>query len=448
MPVNSFENYTLTWKPRLKGEGKAKYLELAAKLEDDILTKKLRAGTMLPPQRELADFLDLNFTTVTRAYDICREKGLIYGVVGRGTFVASEVETKKEPMYELGVVEAFPEVGAKRIVEATTRVLARGDAARLFTYSEREGRPRAKEAAIKWLKREGISVKEEALAIFPGTQSALSVILLSLFQPGDKIAVDEFTYSNFIKLAQIAHLKLVPIKGDKDGMLGDALDVAAGKEELKGVYLMPTKANPTGITMSEKRREGIADVIKRRGLLVIEDEGAITGSELKAKPFALLCPEKTLHLSPAARFLASGLRIAFVAYPKKCAAKLLSGLHHLAIKASTLDAEILAELILSGDAEKILKEKAQKAKEANKLFDKIFKAKGEGFFRTLPLPNTSGKGEETEAKFRRLGIRVCHSDRFALRQKGTESFLRISISSIGELKKLETALRKIAANMI
>lgn len=448
MPVNSFENYTLTWKPRLKGEGKAKYLELAARLEDDILTKRLKPGTCLPPQRELADFLDLNFTTVTRAYDICREKGLIYGVVGRGTFVSSEVETKNEPMFELGVVEAFPEVGAKRIIEATSRVLSRGDAARLFTYSEREGRPRAKEAATKWLKREGIAANEDELAIFPGTQSALSVILFSLFQPGDKIAVDEFTYSNFIKLAQIAHLKLIPIQGDKDGMLASSLESAAEKEKLKGVYLMPTKANPTGITMSEKRREEIAETIKRRGLLVIEDGGAISSEELKAKPFALLCPTHTLHLSPVARFLASGLRIAFVVYPKSCAAKLLSGLHHLAIKASSLDAEILAELILSGDAEKILKEKTKKAKEANKLFDKIFKQKGEGFFRTLPLPNTGGKGKEIEEKFRRLGIRVCHSDRFALRQKGEQSFLRVSISSIAELKKLETALQKTAANMI
>lgn len=448
MPINSFENFTLTWKPRLKGEEKAKYLELAAKLEDDILSKKLKPGTRLPPQRELADYLDIDFTTVTRAYQICREKGLIYGIVGRGTFVASEVETPKGAIYELGVVEAFPEVGAKRIVEATTRVLSRGDAARLFTYSERDGRARAKEAAIKWLKREGIAASEDELAIFPGTQSALSVILISLFQPGDKIAVDEFTYSNFIKLAQIAHLKLVPIKGDKDGMLANALDCAAEKEKLKGVYLMPTKANPTGITMSEKRREEIAETIKRRGLLVIEDGGAVFSGELKAKPFAALCPENTLHLSPAARFLASGLRIAFVVYPKQCAAKLLSGLHHLAIKASSLDAEILAELILSGDAEKILNEKARKMKEANKIFDNLFRAKGEGFFRTVPLANTSGKGEEIEERLRRKGIRVCHSDRFALRTNGTESFLRVSVSSIADLQNLTKALSALKENMI
>lgn len=448
MPVNSFENYPLSWKPHLSTSGMVKYLELASKLEDDILTKKLKPGTLLPPQRELADFLDINFTTVTRAYDICREKGLIYGVVGRGTFVASEVEARKGDVYELGVVEAFPEVGTKEIIEATKRVLQRGDAARLFGYAEREGRPRAKEAALKWLRRSGVTPSPNEVAIFPGTQSALSVILLSLFQPGDKIAVDCFTYSNFIKLAHLAHLKLVPIKGDKDGMLPSALKSAAEKEKLKGIYLMPTKANPTGITIPTQRREKIVAIIKRHNLLVIEDSSAVFPEELKEKPLWSLAPEQTLHLSPIARFLASGLRVAFVAFPKVCAAKLLSGLHHLAIKASSLDAEILAELILSGDAEKILKLKKTKMKAANKIFSKLFKLKGEGFFRVLPFERTKAKGEEIERKFLEFGVRLCHSDRFQVRQGSEDAFLRVSISSIPDLKKLEAALKLVKENMV
>lgn len=448
MPVNSFENYPLSWKPRLSGEGKVKYLELASKLEDDILSKRLKPGTMLPPQRELADYLDINFTTVTRAYDVCREKGLIYGIVGRGTFVASEVETNRKDVYELGVVESFPEVGTKEIIEATKRVLQRGDAERLFSYAEREGRPRAKEAALKWLKREGVTPDSNDVAIFPGTQSALSVILLSLFQSGDKIAVDEFSYANFLKLAQLAHIKLVPIKGDKDGMLPSALKSAAEKEKLKGVYLMPTKANPTGITMPTKRRESIAAILRRFGILVIEDSGAVFPEELEEKSFWSLLPELTLHLAPAARFLASGLRIAFVTFPGDQSAKLLSGLHHLAIKASSLDAEILAELILSGAADKILTLKKAKLKAANKIFSKLFDLEGEGFFRTLPYPKTKAKGDEIERKFLEAGVRLCHSDRFALRRETSESFLRISISSISDLRKLESALKLVKENMV
>ena len=88
MPTNSFDNFYLSWTPAKEKLKRPYYLALANCLEADIVSGKLAAGTKLPPQRELADFLDLNFTTVTRAYDLCRERDLIYGVTGRGTFVA------------------------------------------------------------------------------------------------------------------------------------------------------------------------------------------------------------------------------------------------------------------------------------------------------------------------------------------------------------------------
>ncbi len=88
MPVNSFDNYPLSWKPEKRKDGKPLYISLANRLEEDILSGKLRPNTMLPPQRELADYLDINLSTVTRSFKLCELKGLIYATVGRGTFVS------------------------------------------------------------------------------------------------------------------------------------------------------------------------------------------------------------------------------------------------------------------------------------------------------------------------------------------------------------------------
>ncbi|PNB41363.1 PLP-dependent aminotransferase family protein, partial [Pseudomonas sp. GW456-E7] len=68
MPVNSFDNYPMSWKPERKALKRPFYESIAALLEHDIKNGFLAPGTKLPPQRELADFLDLNFTTITRAY--------------------------------------------------------------------------------------------------------------------------------------------------------------------------------------------------------------------------------------------------------------------------------------------------------------------------------------------------------------------------------------------
>ena len=71
MPFNSFLDYPMSWKPERKKLNRPLYLSLAEQLEKDIAAGYLIPGTKLPPQRELADFLDIHFTTVTRAYRLC-----------------------------------------------------------------------------------------------------------------------------------------------------------------------------------------------------------------------------------------------------------------------------------------------------------------------------------------------------------------------------------------
>lgn len=73
-----------------------------------------------PPQRELADYLDLNYSTITRVYNACRRKGLVYGVTGRGTFVAPhaaasitlEHPSSQKDVIEMGFISGFPELAA------------------------------------------------------------------------------------------------------------------------------------------------------------------------------------------------------------------------------------------------------------------------------------------------------------------------------------------------
>jgi DNA-binding transcriptional MocR family regulator len=60
------------WAPNLSDTGKPKYQAIADALEEDIRTGRLLPGDKLPPQRELADLLRINVSTVSRA---CREAG-------------------------------------------------------------------------------------------------------------------------------------------------------------------------------------------------------------------------------------------------------------------------------------------------------------------------------------------------------------------------------------
>lgn len=77
MSINSFDNYPMSWKPDLSRASGPKYLALVSLMEDDIKNGTLKAGTKLPPQRELADYLNVNLSTISRAFKLCSQKGLL-----------------------------------------------------------------------------------------------------------------------------------------------------------------------------------------------------------------------------------------------------------------------------------------------------------------------------------------------------------------------------------
>ena len=449
MPVNDYSRIPLSWRPDRSRLTPPVYISLASLLESDIRSGALLPGTRLPPQRELADFLDIHFTTVTRAYDLCRERNLIYGVTGRGTFVASpgtvdNPAKQDEEIVELGVVVGFPEL-VSQVVDAARLVLMQPDIGSLFGYDNRNGLARHREIGVQWMRSSGVNVGIDQTAVFAGSQNAITVALLSLFQLGDVIATDCFTYANMLSAARLAHLRIEPIIGDDEGMIPDALDEACRQKRVRGLFLMPNCANPTTITMTEKRRDDIARVCEKYGLIVLEDDAAILPVAGR-RPLFDRIPKQTLYISAATRHLAPGLRVAFAAFPEQFSTPIVQGLYHTSIKASALDAEIITQIILSGNAQTLLQSKYRMALEANRIFDRTFglsPTKKASFFRCLMLKPSNESGRDIENRLLKKGLRVCHSYRFSVDKNPQQQFLRISVSSAPNLRILDMALSRL-----
>lgn len=459
MSVNSFENYHLTWTPSLEAAPSPIYLSLAAALEKDITSGRLPRGVRLPPQRELADWLGIDLTTVTRAYNVCKEKNLIYGITGRGTFVSpAPFDTvassfSNDGIFDFSEMAGFPTVSG-RIPEAIKRVASGGYLDRIFSYSDPIGSPHQLAAGRHLLEMCNAGASSSEVAIFAGAQNAIAVALFSLFAPGEAIAVDHYTYSNLIGSARIAHLKLVPVEGDNGGMDAGELDRMAAKFRIKGLFVMPNAANPTGITLSERRRDEIAAVAGRRSLTIIEDDISPFAPSPDRRTFLERLPGSTVYIAAYTAMFAPGFRITYAAFPEKFRGRLTKGLSFLNIKAGSLDAEVVSELILSGGAQEIMRSKRQAAKEANAIFDRAFPRESLGreakkmslypFFRTVDLPPSGLSGPEAEDFFLDRGIKVMHSYRFAVEKAVQRDFLRISISSMRSARQLETGLTALA----
>jgi len=75
------------WHPDLTRSSSPRYMAIADLIEMDLRSGVLAVGDRLPPQRELAKRLNIDFTTVARGYVEAQKRGLVDSHVGRGTFV-------------------------------------------------------------------------------------------------------------------------------------------------------------------------------------------------------------------------------------------------------------------------------------------------------------------------------------------------------------------------
>lgn len=453
MPINTFDNYPLSWKPD-RDALKPPYCQaLADDLEMRIKTGLLKPGTKLPPQREIADYLDMHYTSITKVYDICKKKGLIYGTMGKGTFVAEQID-KDATLYisdeeyseiDMGSLNSFSEYSAL-IEKAARSVMESGRLHELLDYSHPSGFPYQRMAGVRWMEQLGVHTDIEHTAIVSGGQNALTIVLMSLFSAHDCIAVDEYTYANFIEMAKMLGITLVPVPGDKDGMSAQELKKKCRASRIKGVYLMPSCANPTTVVMPEARRDALAEVIRSEDLLLIEDDIGSWISAAEGKKTRSLfdrVPENGVYICSTSKSLCPGLRIAFLAYSEQFKAQIRHGLFNINVKTSSLDAEIITELILNGDAYKLAKYKYSSCKNATALcktyFPELETRSKCCFFQWIPLHSDKSYRQVEEDLLNR-GIVVFHSDRFAVAKKDGEAFLRISISSAGSMRKLEKGL--------
>jgi len=451
MPVNSFDNYPMTWKPDLSNIKGPLYKALANLLEEDIRTGVLKPGDKLPPQRELADFLDVNLSTISRTFKLCEQKGLIIGAIGKGTYISSDANVnstlldpaKTKNLIEMGATHPT-RAQNKYVIKFIENMLCQTDSDKHLEYSSPCGTLAQRAIGVKWLKKVNLNTTEDNILLASGAQNALCAILSSLFQPGDRIGTDPLTYSGLKTLAKMLGIQLVPIMQEMNEMSPLALRNYCKNNELKGIYLIPDHQNPTTHSMSLKTRKEIAQITMEYNLIVIEDGINSMLSENNIIPIADLAPDQTIYISSTSKALCAGLRVSFIAASSIHKKTLELALYNINMMVSPFNAEIVCQLINSPVGDKIVKERKEMVVKRNNLTDSILKdynLLGDKYcnFRWLLLPEGwNGKVFETCAK--NLGVQVYCGERFVVGNAPVPAAVRISIVAPKDLYELEKGL--------
>lgn len=302
----------------------ARYKQVVDRLAAAIRDGRLAPGTQLPTHRQLAAGEGLALATATRVYAELQAMGLVSGEVGRGSFVREHALPRglgvDQQAAAAGVLDlnfnhpALP--GQAGLLRAALRQLAAaGDLESLLRYQPHGGREHERAAVAAHLGRRGLHVGASAVLIVDGAQHGLATTAMALLQPGDVVAVDALTYPGFKALAEQQRLELAPLPAAGPGPDPEALETLCRQRRVRALYTMPTLHNPLGWVMSATRRRQLAAIVRRHGLLVIEDAAYAFLATDPPPPLATLVPESTVYVSGFSKSVATGLRVGFVAAP-------------------------------------------------------------------------------------------------------------------------------------
>jgi DNA-binding transcriptional MocR family regulator len=350
------------WTPPLSARVGPRYLALAEAIEADIVAGRLAPGDRLPPQRELAGRLGLDFTTVARGYVEAGKRGLLDSVVGRGTFVRRTAMVRGEagpgrsradfsmnmpPEPEDPALLARMRDGFKAVAE---------DLDSLLRYQGFGGSPADRDAATAWLGRRALVPAQERVFLTPGAHGAMVGVFSLLAKSGDAVLCEAITYPGVRAIAAQLGLRLIGVDADGDGVIPAALEQAIVAHAPKAIYLNPTLQNPTTITIPERRRTEICALARRYKTPIVEDDAYGFIPTHGPAPLAAIAPDICWHIAGLAKCIGAGLRLAYVVAPDARAGwSFNAAMRALCVMASPIAAAVATRWINDGTADTILR---------------------------------------------------------------------------------------------
>lgn len=441
------------WKPALTSGKGPRYLRLASFIEQSVADGRLRPGDRLPAQRELASWLGIDFTTVTRAYNHARERQAIEGRGPLGTFVSTP-RVALDQVLDLGMNIPPAPAGTflgELLQQGVDEVLRHTDASMLMAYQLGDGGVADRQAGALWLAPMLGALDPADVLVCPGAQATLAALLLAGTAREETVLCEPIVYPGLRSAARTLERRLAAVATDDDGMLPDALAARAREHGARLVYLNPTLQNPTARTMPEHRRRELLEVAETLDLTFVEDDPYWRLARNAPAPLARLAPHRVHYVATLSKCLTPGLRTAYVRLADAGRRDaFLTTLHAFALMAPPLMTGLATQWIHNGMADRILTGVIAAAAQRQAIADDILRdgdttgetpTQGIHLWHPLPAPWTA---RELTMAARAEGLAVTPADAFCLAPDAPNA-IRISLGGVRDPERLKSALKRLRA---
>ncbi|MBW5445389.1 aminotransferase class I/II-fold pyridoxal phosphate-dependent enzyme [Cohnella sp. CFH 77786] len=298
-----------------------KYAEIIYEIERRLENGEIRGGQRLPSIREMKERHSCSKSTVIRAYAELEKRHLVYAIPQSGYYaVVKKPETERPPVRAfLDFSAPSPDPGLFPYLDFQHCLNKAIDMYRshLFAYGTPQGLPSLLNVLVRHLAGYQVFARPEQLAVTSGVQQALS-ILAAMPSPNGRRAVllEQPSYHLFIQLLACHGIPAVGIARTEDGIDLDRLEHLFRTADIKLFYTTPRFHNPLGTSYSESTKKAIAELAKRYGVYIAEDDYlADLETDTKSDPIHAYAPTHVVYLKSFSKILFPGLRVGAVVLP-------------------------------------------------------------------------------------------------------------------------------------
>jgi 2-aminoadipate transaminase len=169
-----------------------------------------------------------------------------------------------------------PDMFLRAEMQKATRQCFDRDIDRIMQYSPIRGEAELIEAVIAFLKRDGIRVAPDNIMITTSGQQGLDLAGRLFLDPGDAVVVERPTFAGALAAFQMQRPIYLGVDLEADGIDVECLhevlsDCLASGRMPKFIYVVPDFQNPSGVSLSQAKREILLDLSDRFGVPIIED---------------------------------------------------------------------------------------------------------------------------------------------------------------------------------
>ena len=307
---------------------------------------------------------------------------------------------------------------------------------------------------------ENLDISRPNLMLTGGSTQALDHICSLITRSGDLVLVEAPTYRDSLELFHDHGLRTRQVPLDEDGLktdeLGDRLKaLSENGEKARFLYTIPTFQNPSGCTLSKRRRQALLDIAEEWDLLIVEDDVykdiAFEAMELPSL-FSLDRSGRVLSIGSFSKIMSPGLRLGWLVGPRKLISNFIdSGFRHMGGGANPLVANALSVYCREGLLEphiQFLRQLYSKRKDV--MLEALKSSMPEGvqwteprggFFVWITLPEGLSAADVVQ-EAEKAGLWILAGDPF-FAERPTGPHLRLAFSYV-EKDKIREGIHKLA----